>query len=376
MQRMTSMGQGLRLPDTTSTDFLRAASRKFAKTPIPVVRRSGVMTTAPTPHNETARLAELQALNILDTLPERAYDDITYLAARLCQAPIALISLVDGQRQWFKSRVGLDVTETPRSLAFCAHAIVDPGQMLVVNNALDDVRFAQNPLVTGDPSIRFYAGAPLTMPSGNALGTLCVIGMEPRELSDDDARALEALSRQVMAQLELRKVVDELEHSQIELSRLSVTDPLTSLLNRRAFKANLTAELARNKRYGHELALVLIDVDGFKAYNDTLGHVAGDRALQAVARVLAEVCRKTDIAVRYGGDEFALILPETEHRGAWNIAERFRRGVERLTWPERSLSVSVGVAMAGEGADTPDSLVQMADAALYRAKAAGRNQVA
>jgi diguanylate cyclase (GGDEF)-like protein len=248
--------------------------------------------------------------------------------------------------------------------------------MLVVTNALEDVRFAANPLVTGDPSIRFYAGVPLTTNAGNALGTLCVIDTEPRELSEGEARALEALSRQVMAQLELRRVVDELEHSHIELSRLSVADPLTSLLNRRAFKANLTVELARHQRYGHELALALIDIDGFKAFNETLGHVAGDRALQAVARVLAEVCRKTDIAVRYGGDEFALILPETEHRGAWNIAERFRRGVERLSWPERSLSVSVGVAMAGEGADTPDALARLADAALYRAKAAGRNQVA
>jgi diguanylate cyclase (GGDEF)-like protein len=334
------------------------------------------MTTAPTPHNETARLAELEALDILDTLPEQAYDDITYLASRLCETPIALVSLVDGQRQWFKSRVGIDAAETPRSMAFCAHAIVEPGGLFVVENALDDPRFANNPLVTDDPSVRFYAGAPLVTKAGNALGTLCVVDTEPRQLSEDEARALEALSRQVMAQLELRRVVDQLESSQIELSRLSVTDSLTSLLNRRAFEATLTAEIARHQRYGHELALALIDVDGFKGYNDSLGHVAGDKALQAVARVLKEVCRKTDVAVRYGGDEFALILPETEHRGAWNIAERFRRGVERLPWPQRSLSVSVGVAMAGAEASTSQALIELADTALYRAKAAGRNQVA
>ena len=157
------------------------------------------------------RLAELRSFDVLDTVEEEAYDAITYLASQICDVPIALISIVDEDRQWFKSRVGLDATETHRDLAFCAHAIRRPSSLMVVSDAAADPRFMANPLVTGDPSIRFYAGAPLVSPAGYALGTLCVIDREPRELSADQEKALAALSVQVMALLELRRTVRELE---------------------------------------------------------------------------------------------------------------------------------------------------------------------
>jgi len=171
------------------------------------------MKAAPLPDDETARLAGLREYDILDTLPEQAYDDITYLASQICDTPIAIVSLVDEERQWFKSVHGLDVTETPRNLAFCAYAILDPDSLFIVEDTAEDERFADNPLVTAEPRIRFYAGAPLVTSNGHALGTLCVLDRQPRQLTQAQLATLRALSRQVVAQLELRRTVAELEHS-------------------------------------------------------------------------------------------------------------------------------------------------------------------
>lgn len=153
---------------------------------------------------ELSRLAELRRVAILDTSEEAAYDEIARLAAQMCGTPIALISLIDERRQWFKSRVGLKATETPREHAFCAHAIQMPGQVMVVADALADDRFKANPLVTGDPSIRFYAGAPLVMSNGEALGTVCVIDTQPRTVSAEDLEQLRFLAQQVVTMLEER----------------------------------------------------------------------------------------------------------------------------------------------------------------------------
>ncbi len=162
------------------------------------------------PANENERIQELLGYRVLDTSPETSYDDIAKLAAYICGTATSLVSLVDVSRQWFKSTVGLDATEMPRDLAFCAHAILKP-EVLVIPDAHADERFASNPLVTGAPYIRFYAGAPLITSKGYAVGTLCVIDYVPKQLTPEQIQALEALARQVVSQLEMRLTVQRVE---------------------------------------------------------------------------------------------------------------------------------------------------------------------
>jgi GAF domain-containing protein len=164
---------------------------------------------SPIPANEKQRLKVLWQYEVLDTVPEEVFDDLTELAARICEAPIAMITLVDENRQWFKSKVGLTVNETSRDISFCGHAICE-SELFIVPDAMKDERFSHNPLVTSDPKIRFYVGAPLVTPDGYALGTLCVIDKVPRELRPDQKGALRVLARHVMTQLELRRRSHEL----------------------------------------------------------------------------------------------------------------------------------------------------------------------
>ncbi len=174
---------------------------------------------APIPPNEPKRLKVLWQYEVLDTVPEEVFDELTELAARICEAPIALISLVDEGRQWFKSKVGINVSETSRDHSFCAFAITQP-DMLIVPDAMRDARFAGNPLVTSEPKIRFYAGMPLITPDGHALGTLCVIDKVPRELRPDQKQALRILAHHVVSQLELRRRSRELGDIRRQKERL------------------------------------------------------------------------------------------------------------------------------------------------------------
>jgi GAF domain-containing protein len=187
----------------------------------------------PTPKDEAKRIEVLWQYDILDTVPEQVFDELTELAAHICESPIALITLVDEKRQWFKSKVGVDINETPRDISFCAYAIVQEN-IMVVADASKDKRFSKNPLVVSEPHIRFYAGAPLITPDGHALGTLCVLDKKPHKLRPDQKRALEILSRHVMTQLELRrrtlelaktredheKILRELKATQLKLAKI------------------------------------------------------------------------------------------------------------------------------------------------------------
>ncbi len=175
------------------------------------------MDFTPNSSNETLRLKALDSYSILDTFSDRDYDNLTAIASEVCNIPISLISLVDDQRQWFKSHHGLPVDETPKEYSFCAHAIQQPDQLFVVPDARKDKRFLENPLVTGDPYIVFYAGVPLVTEEGMPLGTLCVIDKKPRRLTKNQKKALEALSNQVMKLLELRKSKYELRKANEQL---------------------------------------------------------------------------------------------------------------------------------------------------------------
>jgi|GraSoiStandDraft_4_1057263.scaffolds.fasta_scaffold620533_2 two-component system cell cycle sensor histidine kinase/response regulator CckA len=169
--------------------------------------------------NEKKRLKVLWQYELLDTVPEEVFDDLTELAARICEAPIAMITLVDEKRQWFKAKVGVTVNETSRDISFCARAI-EQSELFIIPDASADARFAENPLVTSDPKIRFYAGAPLITPDGYALGTLCVIDKIPRELGVDQKHALRVLARLVMTQLELRRHTGALARAHEERDRM------------------------------------------------------------------------------------------------------------------------------------------------------------
>lgn len=201
---------------------------------------------APLPKNEVKRLNVLWQYDVLDTVPEAVFDDLTDLAAHICEAPIALISLIDEKRQWFKARRGLKSKETSRDISFCAHAILKNG-LFVVADAAKDPRFQNNPLVTGAPKIRFYAGVPLRSPDGYALGTLCVIDHQPRKLRAEQKRALTILARHVETQLELRRHAKELvvarrqgDRQRVELARAQVEI------------VRLRGELARRKGVGRQ----------------------------------------------------------------------------------------------------------------------------
>ena len=170
------------------------------------------MKAAPLPQNEDERLAELLSYDVLDTEAEQLFDDLTALASQICETPIALISLIDPDRQWFKSRVGLDAEETSREIAFCSHAILQE-EVFEISNATLDPRFHDNPLVTGAPDIRFYAGAPLITPSGHAIGTLCAIDRKPKTLTEAQRASLQTLSKSVVAHLELKRKNRELERT-------------------------------------------------------------------------------------------------------------------------------------------------------------------
>ncbi len=351
--------------------------------------------SAPISENEPTRLKALEEYEILDTSAEQAFDDIVRLASLICKTPIALVSFVDGDRQWFKARKGLAASETPREDAFCAHAILNPAELMVVADARQDQRFASNPLVTGDPHIRFYAGMPLVTPTGEALGTLCVIDRTPRHLEQDQIEALHALSRQVMTQLELRRsiavleaaIADRehyvqqleqyqriLEDAQVQLSNESMTDALTGVNNRRGFQARLEEEFSRAQRLKAPLSLVLLDVDRFKLYNDSFGHPAGDAVLRELAKILHQTIRPYDVAARYGGEEFAIILPATGPEGALVIAERCRRAIQNAVWPQRGVTASFGAATISTGTASASELIAAADEALYRSKEGGRNR--
>jgi diguanylate cyclase (GGDEF)-like protein/PAS domain S-box-containing protein len=462
---------------------------------------------APTPPYETERLEALRNLEILDTPAEVSLDRITRLVARVLDVPIALVSLVDEDRQWFKSRQGLDAPETPREMAFCAHAILQTTP-LVVPDAAEDDRFRDNQLVTGAPHIRFYAGVPIRTSKGFAVGTLCAIDERPRQLTQEEIDTLRDLADIVSREVQLREnlmlarrqrnrsdalfraseagyrsmfelasvgialvapdggwinvnralceilgytagelelltfqdithpddlnsdmellqqlIDSRIDHYQLEKRyirkggdsvwvSLSVTkklssegdleyfisiiqniqarkeleqearhDALTGLYNRRALDALLPIAQARADRSTLQMALMFLDLDGFKAVNDTYGHDAGDDLLKTISVRLQSCVRRTDSLIRLAGDEFIVIL-EGIVPGADEAREVAKKLLAAISEPIiikgdviRS-NASVGFAMYEPGSGkAPDELMREADRWMYKAKHSGKGRV-
>jgi len=312
------------------------------------------MKKPPKPADEATRIDTLHALGILDTAHEERFDRLTRLAKRLFGTPIALVSRVDKDRQWFKSSQGLDVAETPRDISFCGHAILE-NKVFVVPDAAEDERFHDNPLVAGDPRIRFYAGCPISVSNGSRLGTLCIIDHEPREFSADDLATLRDLACMV--------------EQELTAARLATMDALTMLSNRRGFEELAAHALGLCRRLDRPASLLFLDLDLFKQINDRFGHAEGDQALVTFARLLQETFRESDVLGRLGGDEFAVLLTNASHE-ALNIAlRRLRQAVDSCNHETRrgyDIAYSVGAARfdAARHADIGDMLVE-ADALMY-----------
>ncbi|MDH5537200.1 MAG: sensor domain-containing diguanylate cyclase [Betaproteobacteria bacterium] len=314
-----------------------------------------------TPQDEHARLETLRSLTILDTPPEERFDRLTRMAKRLFGVPIALVSLVDENRQWFKSCYGLSVSETPRDISFCGHAILG-NEVFIIPDTVEDERFADNPLVLSDPRIRFYAGCPLSAPNGRKLGTLCIIDRQPRRFGKEDLEALQDLASMV-----------ERELAAVQLATL---DELTAVSNRRGFLVLAQHSLHLCVRERLPASLVYMDLDKLKPINDTFGHAEGDRALTAFAEQLKIAGRDSDVFARLGGDEFVMLLINTTRERAERVVARLRQSVanyNREAGRGYDIVFSHGIVEFNpEKHYTIDAMLAEGDSLMYRLKKSRR----
>lgn len=322
------------------------------------------MISAPLPADEPRRIAALYALELLDSEPEARFDRVTRLAQRVFGTQIATFTLVDSERQWFKSAQGADGLEDPRDISFCAHAILEDGSMVVEDATLDE-RFTDNPLVLGDPNIRFYAGHPVSAPGGERLGTLCVIDDKPRASAEFDVEALAELAAMVEAE--------------VAALSLAIGDELTGLTNRRGFEMLGERLLAAARRLDLPVTAIYADLDNMKPINDLHGHDAGDRALTEIGTLLERSLRSSDLIARLGGDEFCALMigaAAEDAAAAFGRVEQALRRRNAETAEPFSLSLSLGSAEAGAGEEVAlAELVATADQRMLeakRAKKAGR----
>jgi diguanylate cyclase (GGDEF)-like protein len=307
-----------------------------------------------TPKNEAERLHALRTLKILDTSHEERFDRVTRMAKRMFGVSISLVSLVDEDRQWFKSRQGLEASETPREISFCGHAINEDG-LFIVPDALKDHRFADNPLVIDAPNVRFYAGYPLRLRQGINLGTLCLIDTKPKTLDEEDQQLLKDLG--AMIEQEIRSI------------QLATLDELTMISNRRGFLtlADHSQKLCRRKKI--PMSVALFDLNKFKLINDQYGHHEGDFVLKKFAEVLRRVFRESDVIGRLGGDEFVVMLTDADHEQIDDILGRFKETIAETNQAmDKPYEIEFSVGVAHIAYDTDKSLEEMieqADAAMY-----------
>ncbi|QYE36990.1 sensor domain-containing diguanylate cyclase [Polymorphobacter megasporae] len=312
--------------------------------------------------DEPGRLETLRRYNLRDIAPESPFDRITSLVRVVLDVPMAAISLVDEHRQWFKSRDGFDASETTREISFCTHTIAARGPMIVTDARIDP-RFNANPLVVGPPNVVSYVGAPLVSRDGYQIGSLCALDRVPRDYSAAEVGLLAKFSALVVDTFELRQI--------------ATRDFLTGALSRRAFLDTAAHAIMRHARDGQECALLLFDLDHFKAINDRHGHAAGDVVLEAISACCQTLLRAPDVFGRVGGEEFAVLLPGAGPAAGIAIAERFRVAIANVTVafdPDLRVTASFGVASLTHAIVTADEWLAGADIALFAAKDSGRNR--
>ncbi|MES3083349.1 GGDEF domain-containing protein [Sphingomonas faeni] len=314
-------------------------------------------------YDDDARIAALHRLNVLDTAVEKPFEKIVTLVRTVLAVPIATVTLVDRDRQWFKAQRGLDHQETPRAISFCTHTI-QQREPLIVEDAHLDTRFAASPMVVGPPHIRSYAGIPLRTPEGYNVGSLCAMDTRARRFSPADIAILSNFANIVCDELELRLIAQ--------------VDHLTGALTRRGFVEQAEREMARSRRYERPSTLVMLDVDHFKMVNDTYGHTTGDQVLHQLAKLAEATLRPIDVFGRLGGEEFGILLPETGADEALIVAERLRESIagyamQLSNGATLTVTASFGVAVLAPNMTSVATWIEQADAALYAAKAGGRN---
>lgn len=313
--------------------------------------------------DEEGRLAALNRYGILDSGPEDAFDQITSLVRMALGVPMAAITLVDRDRLTFKSASGMSRSDLPRSQSFCTYTIQDRLPLLI-SDTVKDSRFSGSPLVVDTPHVRSYLGIPLETSDGFNIGSLAAFDVEPRRFTDAQLSLMQSLAKVVVEQMELRLI--------------GKTDELTGALSRRGFMSEVTRDFVRATRYDRPSALIFLDIDRFKAINDQYGRNAGDEVLRACAEACLKTLRRSDVLGRLGGEEFGMLLPETNSQDAMVCAERIRSLIEGLDIPVGGatvrVTVSCGVAPLTSNLETEAMWSAAADVALYQAKRAGRNR--
>jgi diguanylate cyclase (GGDEF)-like protein len=334
------------------------------------------------PLDEAQRQTDLEAMGLLDTGPDPQIDALLRLAQQIFGFRVVLVTLMDNQRHWFKGRRGTALTDAPRNISFCGHAIHSDA-ILEVPNALADERFAGNPLVTGDPAVRFYAGIALHAPGGSRIGSFCMFDDQPSALSaqhrqsmQDFARLIEGLFEAHMLRRQRKQLLVELDGAE----RRALLDPLTQLINREGLNKMLHTYISHAEREGLLVGFIYGDLDYFKKINDEHGHGVGDEVLVEVAQRLVAAIRPDDLALRMGGEELAVLALVNSHDQLDAIGERVREAIAsqpfELAEGRLNVTISLGTALAKpDEIDDSLHLIDQADRALYLAKQGGRNCV-
>jgi diguanylate cyclase (GGDEF)-like protein len=302
--------------------------------------------------------------DVMELGPEPGFERIALLSKTIFKLPVAFYSNVDVDRHWFRSTFGINLHHTPFECAI-SNLAMQQATTLVISDTTKDERTGHNPLVRAEEGIRFFAAAPLISRNNEKLGYLCIADYQARDFPQENIQILESFAGIIMSELELR--------------RLAGNDGLTGALTRRFFEYTASAAIAQANRSDSETSLLLFDLDHFKSVNDMHGHAAGDGALKHTVEVCRSILRCSDMIGRYGGEEFSVLLPNTDLDGAIEVAERLRKAIEEIIletdYGPLKITASFGIAAFRPSDMTINNFLKRADAALYRAKNSGRNRI-